>query len=100
MGREPTTKLDGRLSKEVRGLLAGSITTAFSMHISWVYELKLSRSQRCRDIEGKVLTLAQASWRWCKERGTTCGRVWYMVMQLGYLLMRALCLSYCFSEPG
>ena len=70
------------------------------MHISWVYELKLSRSQRCHGINGKVPTLDQASWRWCKVRGTTCGRVWYMVMQLVYLLMRALCLSYYYFEPG
>ena len=70
------------------------------MHISWVYELKLSRSQRSYSINGKVFTLDQASWRWCKVRGTTCGRVWYMVMQLVYLSMRALCLSYDCVQPG
>ena len=27
-----------------------------------------------------ILTLGQASWHWCKVRGTTCERLRYMVM--------------------
>ena len=58
-----------------RAFLAGSMRTAFSMHISWVYELKLVSISTvflatCK--EGEIFTLGPASWHSCKEQGTTC----------------------------
>ena len=63
----------GRRELVAPAFRAGSMITAFSMHISWVYELNLFHSELslCRKRLVRS-TLGQFSWHSCMAQGKTC----------------------------